>query len=724
MNKNSNPKNQNLKFYIIDKILFYLYAALFLITPLLMLPFTSELFEFNKMIFIYLLATLILFFWILKMISFKKIIIKKTPFDIAIILFFISQVLSTLFSIDRHTSIFGYYSRFNGGLLSIIAYIILFYGFASNLSFDTKILEILLKISLFSSLMVIFWGLPGKFGHDLTCLLFMGQFNNSCWTDQFRPAERMFSTLGQPNWLGAYLAINFFIGMYFFYLSIKNKKLIHSLFYFFIVNLTFIGIIFTKSRSAFLAVIVEVGVSAAVVFLKWLREKNKRVFYLLTIVLVINSVFLATIFTKKQLNNRAKKQTSSVTESFDIRKIVWKGAIDLGLRYPLFGTGVETFAYSYYFVRPKEHNLTSEWDYLYNKAHNEYLNYFATTGVIGLGSYIVLIGTVCFYILKKLKIKNEKLKMTIKNLKLKNSQAIQIINNNNETILIICLFLAYISILITNFFGFSTTTVNLFFYLIPAFLVVSNNITIEQSTNKLSLFQKLNIVILILATCYLIFAIFKYWYADILYAKADQRNKLGDYQTSANFLNQALKLKYEHVYEDKLSYTLANLAVLAAYQKQSEVAKKLMNLSKFYNQKAINNSPKNVLYWKTKAKNHYLFYQISLSKGELEEGIRALIQGKNLSPTDPKIPYSLAIFYSLMIDEVKKKEEKLNFQNLSVRMVDESISLKPNYRDGYFLKGQLFKKYGQKEEAKKIFQFILKKINPLDEEVKKELHSI
>ena len=52
----------------------------------------------------------------------------------------------------------------------------------------------------------------------LTCLLFTGQFSNACWDNTslaFRPELRAFSTLGQPNWLGAYLAVTFFIGIYF-----------------------------------------------------------------------------------------------------------------------------------------------------------------------------------------------------------------------------------------------------------------------------------------------------------------------------------------------------------------------------------------------------------------------------------------------------------------------------------------------------------------------------
>ncbi|MGB9707441.1 MAG: hypothetical protein ACPL1D_01675, partial [Microgenomates group bacterium] len=200
------------------------------------------------MIFIYLVTTLISFFWLLKIIFFKKIFLKKTFFDFFILFFLLSQIISTIFSIDVHTSIFGYYGRFNGGLLSIFTYLVLYYAAVSNLSFNE--VKKILKISLLSSFLVILWGLPGKFGYDLSCYVFTGQLNNTCWTDQFKPAERVFSTLGQPNWLGAYLAINFFLGLYFFSLGEEKKSFFLNLY----LLLNFIFILFTRSRSAFLAV--------------------------------------------------------------------------------------------------------------------------------------------------------------------------------------------------------------------------------------------------------------------------------------------------------------------------------------------------------------------------------------------------------------------------------------------------------------------------------------
>ncbi|MBF8303332.1 MAG: efflux transporter, family, subunit [Candidatus Dadabacteria bacterium] len=79
-----------------------------------------------------------------------------------------------------------------------------------------------------------------------------------------------------------------------------------------------------------------------------------------------------------------------------------KAALEIAKANPIFGTGVETFAYSYYQYRPVEHNNTSEWDFLYNKAHNEYLNYLATTGIVGFVSYISIIVMFLFWNVKRI----------------------------------------------------------------------------------------------------------------------------------------------------------------------------------------------------------------------------------------------------------------------------------------------------------------------------------
>src|SRR3989344_385089 len=118
---------------IFDKGIKSSFYLLFLIVPLILFSKTSEIFEFNKMVFVYAISSIILFFWFGKMIVDKRFIFRRTILDLPLIIFLGSQVISTLLSIDVRTSIFGYYSRFNGGLLSSISYIFLYWAYVSNM---------------------------------------------------------------------------------------------------------------------------------------------------------------------------------------------------------------------------------------------------------------------------------------------------------------------------------------------------------------------------------------------------------------------------------------------------------------------------------------------------------------------------------------------------------------------------------------------------------------
>src|SRR4030042_4327726 len=140
-----------------EKIIEYTFYVLFFLVPLIWLPVNSELFEFNKMIVVYLAASVVLTAWLFKSVAGKSLVFKRTPLDIPIVLFLVANVLSTIFSIDRPTSIFGYYSRFNGGLLSTISYILLYYGLVTF--FDKEKLFRAIKVLLFSSLLVAIYGI-------------------------------------------------------------------------------------------------------------------------------------------------------------------------------------------------------------------------------------------------------------------------------------------------------------------------------------------------------------------------------------------------------------------------------------------------------------------------------------------------------------------------------------------------------------------------------------
>ena len=381
----------------LNKILEYSFYGLFFFVPLALTPLNYELFEYNKMMLIYAITAIIVGAWVGKMIWNQKILLRPTPFDIPIALFFASQVISYFYSIDRHVSFWGYYSRFHGGLLSTIAYILLYYAFVSN--FKKEHISRLIGIALGSGILISFYGILEHFSHSPSCLFFTGKFDVSCWVQDVE--NRVFATLGQPNWLAAYLAILIPIALYqsMKKLQTPNSKL-QTIAAFFLPIIFYVTLLFTKSRSGFIASLVTQGLFWLVLFYRS-KEKIKKPFVIFNVFLIVLTIIISTPFEqinrvmysfaplqiiRKTLHPQAEIPLSQIagpaletggTESGEIRRIVWKGALDIAKHYPLFGTGVETFAFAYYQYRPVEHNLTSEWDFLYNKAHNEFLNYLA-----------------------------------------------------------------------------------------------------------------------------------------------------------------------------------------------------------------------------------------------------------------------------------------------------------------------------------------------------------
>ena len=104
----------------------HLFYGLFFLIPIAFFPFSSELFEFNKLVAVYVLTVLIVAAWLSKCLAAKKFIFRRTILDVPILLFLAAMTLSAVFSIDARTSILGYYSRFHGGLLSYLCYSLLY----------------------------------------------------------------------------------------------------------------------------------------------------------------------------------------------------------------------------------------------------------------------------------------------------------------------------------------------------------------------------------------------------------------------------------------------------------------------------------------------------------------------------------------------------------------------------------------------------------------------
>jgi len=407
-------------------------------------------------------------------------------------------------------------------------------------------------------------------------------------------------------------------------------------------------------------------------------------------------------------------KTDGGTDSTKIRFIVWKGAIEAWKNNPILGTGVETFAFAYYKYRPAEHNLVSEWNFLYNKAHNEYLNFLATTGILGLGTYLALIGIFLWKATKKI-IKAKEI--------------------DNEYYIAISLVAAYVSILITNFFGFSVVNVNTFFFLIPAFfLTVTNSLPdkffifgkgLNKDKNQLSAIQIVGGSVTFVIAIFSIVTLVNFWQADISYSLGSNLNKTGEYQQAYQLLHEAVRKRpNEPVFQDEMAMNSAIMAVVVSSQKQengksstgsAELAQNFIDEAINTSNKVVKDHPKNVVFRKTQVRIYYTLAQINPSFMPL--AVEEIKKAKELAPTDANISYNLGV-----LTGQNGNPEK------AIEILKETVKLKNDYRDAYYALGVFYNQVGKDQgntEYKKLaveqMEFILKHISSEDKAAKDAL---
>jgi putative inorganic carbon (hco3(-)) transporter len=691
-----------------QKTIIVLFHLLFMTVPFFFTWVNEELFEFPKMLLTYGFATIIAGFWAGRMILEKKIIIRQTIFDWPILFFAISQTLSTIFSIHPTTSIMGYYTRFHGGLLSTFTYILLFYALVSN--FSKPALRKLWLTIFMAALGVTLYAIPEHFGYSPSCLLITKEFSVSCWVQDVQ--SRIFATFGQPNWLAAYAITLIPLGVSFF--AQAQKKWQQTIFGLTTLTL-FMTLLFTKSRSGFIgfgASMIVLG--AGLIWLKRQHKKSKTLFIksfsivgVIAIVLaLIGSSFspsISKIFQSNQttaLVSQPAAATAPVnrlevggTDSGEIRKIVWQGAINIWRRYPLLGSGVETFAYSYYQDRPMTHNLVSEWDFLYNKAHNELLNFLATTGIIGLVSYLLLLGWFGVVSLQAV-------------LNLKNKISLQ------DKAILLSLLSGVIALSISNFLGFSTVVVSILLFTSfgsTAILTTSKEVQPTAKTPPPSPSQLIGLIILSIIAIIITNKIFNIWKADKAYATGKSYIEAGYATQGLEKLQAAIKIRpREALYHNQLANAYSKVAVALEQQDQSAAAAEFKQAALDESALTLQLNPRHLNFHKSRTR--ILITLLQIDPTLLIPAQKALLVAIDLAPTDAKLMYNLGLI-EISSDQV----------DAGIKTLEKTITMKPNYEAARVALGKQYEIQKENELALEQYQYIYEYITQTNQEINQKL---
>lgn len=385
-------KQVSIIFYF-EFLMEWLFKLLFFVTPLIFVTNTNELYEFPKMFFVYIVGSTVIFLFFLKLILNPR---KLSWPNKWVLMLLGSYIVSTVLSMNIYTSLFGYYSRFNGGLVSVLIFSGLYFVLINEFTFE-KLREFLL-VSALSLFPISVYSVVQHYG-------FLAGLLNLTST------VRAYSTFGQPNWLAAYICML----MPFLFLNVKTR------FWLALFLVSYAGLWFTYSMSGFLAFLFAVVAVVALNY-RFVMADSKR-YGLITLLVVVFSVANLGIFTERVSDSikdvgkffqsfefytvvenvyaaasvplpKPSADSYNVSDAGFIRSGLWKSTLQLVTSSPkvfLFGTGPETFPYSIQPFRIPELNYSSEWDFILNKPHNFYLEILAQNGLLGIIPYIGLI---------------------------------------------------------------------------------------------------------------------------------------------------------------------------------------------------------------------------------------------------------------------------------------------------------------------------------------------
>jgi len=295
----------------------------------------------------------------------------NTPLDAAVLIYLFAVVLSTIFSIDPLVSYYGQYER-QLGLITLI-YLTLLYFFAVPLIATENAVK--KNVFVLESVAVV-----------ISVYAIMQQLGIDPFGIQPAADRRPVTTIGSPVFTGGFLAIIFPLAL--LNVSGKSVKILRWAF----PVLILCGIIVSRTRSAYLAVITEVLVLSLLYLISNKKHKqfgkglNKK--YLLAGAVVF--VLIAAIVLIFPDNIFVTRVLSIFSGSDNQRWLIWKDALKVFWKYPFTGPGIAMFPnaltefYSYGLRR-------SDMMRTIDNAHSNYLQILCNMGVVGLLAYLFLL---------------------------------------------------------------------------------------------------------------------------------------------------------------------------------------------------------------------------------------------------------------------------------------------------------------------------------------------
>lgn len=367
--------------------MYYLLHIFILMFPFLIFP-RSMVYADPKLHFLVIITVLL---WICFLFSKtrKEILAGRIYFrDCLLFIFLLLIGISTFFSVDFETSIYGMWGR-NEGISALFSYGSLFF-FSSRLISRDRVPAILNTISLGAVLVSIY--------------AILQHFHLDILLDRNDSVDGFFDN---PNFLGTYLVIALLITMSLYVQADTPFKVIG---YYLANALLFLALIYSYTRSAWIGAFVGGSIFSFLVFKYRKHLINRCIFLLLlylTIFIAINALENDRYIQK---SSRVVNEVQQMISGEDIgtagssRWYIWRTAVPLIPKYFWIGSGPDTFDKVFPYHPEERKKYFSNPHIIIDKAHNEYLQMAITLGVPALIVYLGIVLSLLWTGFKRIRI--------------------------------------------------------------------------------------------------------------------------------------------------------------------------------------------------------------------------------------------------------------------------------------------------------------------------------
>jgi tetratricopeptide (TPR) repeat protein len=744
---------------MLDKILKVLMYATVFLMPVFFLPFTFEVLEFNKLYLLFFLVWLSVLVWFLKtIVEDKEVKIRYSIVDYAVLAFMGIAIVSSIFSVDKISSIFGYYGRFSTGLIPLLTFGAFYFLVVNNLGNAKRKTQNakqqpktqkadsresgegaitvggVIKTLLCSGTVAMLFAYFSLFGLWAK----LAGINNQLSLIINKMALRVSPVGGTAQALSMFLTVMVILAVFVILggwkkggFSHKGWKIFAGIFIFF----AFVLLIVTDFTPAWIVLSLAL-ISLVILALRKKILKNEVHRLILPIALIILSVlFLMLNF--RTLAADSIRNNANVYFNFMPERILTQGesweiagnTVISGFKTGLIGSGPGTFYYDFSKFKPDQLNQGDLWAIRFDRAGNMVSEVLATMGILGLLALLGILITFFWIPFPALFKRTRRAKARAKSK----------LDYGFSVLLII-----FAALMLIQFSYYQTLTLAFLFWLFLGLGIGWQGLKREEQEQdfvKVKRFRLKDFVEIALATETILIVLFlgfvvvcffgsKFYMADVKYVEALNEPGLDD--KVAN-LQEAIKLnprqaRYQMVLSKVfLAKAQEGLIALREGENQQEVVQNI-GLARLFAMNATQITPQQIATWQALAD----FYQNTMVMASESEQfasltIDALNKAVELEPKNPQLYTEIGNMYLLLGQQSEAKtefekavEQKLNYVPANIRLavmledegkIDEAIAklewllaTAPNSPEVLFQLGRIY--YNQGDTDRAISQFL------------------